>query len=103
MYTAFSTGMNLRLDDKVVISTLLDEGEVVGARFELHGFRFVLNLRANAQLPPLESIPGMDPAWNGALLSRRFEHARFNHLSFASHYVDFDWTSAKLSPGETAT
>jgi hypothetical protein len=95
MYTAFRNGMQLRLDDKVLISTLLDDGEIVGTRFELHGFRFVLNLRGGKQLPPLESIPGMDTEWNGAFLSRRFQHARFNHMSFASHYVDFDWASAK--------
>ena len=97
MYTAYANGANLRMLDKVTINTLLDNGELVGARFELHGFRFLLNLRSESELPPLETIAGMDPAWNGAFLSRRFKHARFNHLSFPSHYVNFDWTSARIA------
>lgn len=98
MYVAYSENMKLNLIDKVEIVTLVDSGDLVGVRFELHGFRFVLNLRSTKPIPPLETIPGMDPAWAGAYLSRPFKHARFNHMSWPSHYVDFDWSSAVSLP-----
>lgn len=97
MYVAYSKGAKLNLLDRVLIATMIDthaDDELVATRFELHGFRFVLNLRADSPLPPLESVPGMDAEWRGSFLSRRFKHARFNHLSWASHYLDFDWSAA---------
>jgi len=94
MYVAAYDGMQLSRAGAIEFVGVAEGDRLVGARMELEGIRFVLNLVSESPVPHLSSIAGMDPDWTAAELKRPFRKILFDHYSFPSHSVDFDWSVA---------